>query len=152
MITTVNASIVKINQQAVLQKSLLGIVHSFPGHRILLENDDSYRFLEEVKKLINEILNTSHFRAEIIKSLIKKKQLLQQLGRNERRFLFLCCTTSMPYGEIARTMHCSRHTIDGYRKRVFIEFSVHSREELMLFAIRNKLVNVLDTEQQCYTN
>lgn len=63
------------------------------------------------------------------------------LNEKEMEFLKLVCT-EMTYKEIADKMHLSPRTIDGYRDNLFEKLQIKSRVGLVLFAIKNGIVNV----------
>jgi DNA-binding NarL/FixJ family response regulator len=65
----------------------------------------------------------------------------KRLNENERTFLEYACT-ELTYNEIAAKMYLSPKTIDGYRQALFIRFEVKSRVGLVLFAIRNGLIDI----------
>lgn len=65
----------------------------------------------------------------------------QKISEKEREFLNWCCTEHT-YDQIAREMLLSPKTIDGYRTKLFDKFKVTTRVGLVLFAVRNKLVDV----------
>ncbi|MBO9566105.1 MAG: response regulator transcription factor [Niastella sp.] len=69
------------------------------------------------------------------------KQLLQEISENEREFIKWACT-ELTYEEIAKKMFLSAKTIDGYRGNLFARYKIKNRVGLVLFAIRNGLVNV----------
>ena len=69
-----------------------------------------------------------------IKSLIS-------LNDREVEFLKLACT-EMTYKEIAEKMFLSARTIDGYRDALFEKLGVKSRVGLVLYAIKNNIVNI----------
>jgi two-component system, NarL family, invasion response regulator UvrY len=64
-----------------------------------------------------------------------------QLNPRETEFLKLVCT-EMTYKEIAEKMFLSARTIDGYRDALFEKLNVKSRVGLVLYAIKNNIVNV----------
>lgn len=65
------------------------------------------------------------------------------LGLNEREIEFLKLAASeMTYKEIADQMHLSPRTIDGYRDALFEKLNLKSRVGLVLFAIKNGIVQV----------
>ena len=68
------------------------------------------------------------------------KQLVQ-LNEREIEFLKLACT-EMTYKEIADRMFLSPRTIDGYRDALFEKLSAKTRVGLVMYAIRNGIVNV----------
>lgn len=64
-------------------------------------------------------------------------------GLNERETEFLkLAATEMTYKEIADQMHLSPRTIDGYRDALFEKLNLKSRVGLVLFAIKNGIVQV----------
>lgn len=68
------------------------------------------------------------------------KQLVQ-LNEREIEFLKLACT-EMTYKEIADRMFLSPRTIDGYRDALFEKLSAKTRVGLVMYAIRNGIVQV----------
>jgi two-component system invasion response regulator UvrY len=64
------------------------------------------------------------------------------LTENERQFITLACT-EMTYKEIAEKMFLSPKTVDGYRSDLFARFKLKNRVGLVLFALRNGLVNII---------
>jgi len=64
-----------------------------------------------------------------------------RLNENERKFMEFACT-ELTYEQIAAKMYLSPKTIDGYRQTLFSRFKVKSRVGLVLFAIRNGLVDI----------
>lgn len=63
------------------------------------------------------------------------------LNDRQRDFVRHACT-ELKYEEIAELMHVSPKTIDGYRDVVFEKFNIKSRVGLVLYALKNKLVNL----------
>jgi DNA-binding NarL/FixJ family response regulator len=65
------------------------------------------------------------------------------LGLNEKEITFLKLAASeLTYKEIAEKMHLSPRTIDGYRDELFEKLNIKSRVGLVLFAIKNGIVNM----------
>jgi len=64
-----------------------------------------------------------------------------KLNSREIEFLKLACT-EMSYKEIAEKMFLSPRTIEGYRDSLFEKLNLRSRVGLVLFAIKNGIVNV----------
>lgn len=64
-----------------------------------------------------------------------------QFQAREQEFLELACS-ELTYKEIADKMCLSPRTIDGYRENLFIKLELKSRVGLVLFAIKNGLVNI----------
>lgn len=66
---------------------------------------------------------------------------LHDFNDRELTFLKLACT-EMTYKEIAWHMHLSPRTIDGYRDALFNKLELKSRVGLVLYAIKNHIVQV----------
>lgn len=69
------------------------------------------------------------------------KNLLSKLNERETEFLKLACT-EMTYKEIAEKMFLSPRTIDGYRDTLFEKLNVKTRVGLVMYAIKNGIVQV----------
>lgn len=69
------------------------------------------------------------------------KNKFQNLTPRERTFVTLACT-EMTYKEIAGVMHVSPKTIDGYRESLFSKLDLKNRVGLVLYAVKNNLVEV----------
>ena len=68
------------------------------------------------------------------------KELLK-LNNKEIEFLKLACT-EMSYKQIAAKMFLSPRTVEGYRDTLFEKLGAKSRVGLVLFAIKNGIVNL----------
>ncbi len=78
----------------------------------------------------------------ILDSIDKKEETDKlRLKEREMEFLKLACT-ERTYKEIAEDMFLSPKTIDGYREVLFEKLEVKSRIGLVLYAIKNKLIEV----------
>ena len=66
---------------------------------------------------------------------------LIQLNERETDFLKYACT-EMTYKEIAYKMFVSPRTIDGYRDGLFEKLHIKTRVGLVMYAIKNGIVNV----------
>jgi two-component system invasion response regulator UvrY len=69
------------------------------------------------------------------------QQSFARLNDRETEFLKLACT-EMTYKEIADKMCLSPRTIDGYRDALFEKLEIKTRVGLVMYAIRNGIVNV----------
>jgi DNA-binding NarL/FixJ family response regulator len=68
-------------------------------------------------------------------------ETFRSLNAREKQFLQLACS-ELTYNEIAAKMYLSPKTIDGYRVALFEKFNVKSRVGLVIYAIKNDLVEV----------
>jgi DNA-binding NarL/FixJ family response regulator len=64
-----------------------------------------------------------------------------QLNERELEFLKYACT-ELSYKEIADKMFLSPRTIDGYRDALFEKLDIRSRVGLVIYAIKNRIVNI----------
>ncbi len=70
-----------------------------------------------------------------------KTDAMRLMNDREKDFLQLACS-ELTYNEIAAKIFVSPKTVDGYRNALFEKFNVKSRVGLVLFAIKNGLVEV----------
>ncbi len=67
----------------------------------------------------------------------------QQIKLNNREIAFLkLAGTELTYKEIADQMCISARTVDGYRDQLFEKLQIKSRVGLVLYAIKNKLIDL----------
>ncbi|MBZ0100402.1 MAG: response regulator transcription factor [Taibaiella sp.] len=79
--------------------------------------------------ITNDILNSVHDKEEM------------KLTTLEIDFLKMVCT-EMTYKEMANALSVSERTVDGYRDRLFDKLKVKSRIGLVIYAIRNNVVDL----------
>lgn len=107
----------------------------------------------ELRTAIESILSKGFYHSELVTGRLihtinhldepENSSVKDILGLNEREveFLKLVCT-EMTYKEIAEQMHLSPRTIDGYRDNLFEKLNIKSRVGLVIFAIKNGVVNL----------
>jgi two-component system, NarL family, invasion response regulator UvrY len=66
---------------------------------------------------------------------------IEKLNDRETEFLKYTCT-ELTYKEIAEKMFVSPRTVDGYRDALFEKLGVKTRVGLVLYAIRNGVINI----------
>jgi two-component system, NarL family, invasion response regulator UvrY len=114
----------------------------------ILKDIDPFQF----RRALDSLLRKGYFYSELItgKLIHAVSQLdesdeaiksIVSLNAREIDFLKLVCS-EMTYKEIAEKMFLSARTIDGYRDALFDKLNVKSRVGLVLFAIKNNIVNV----------
>lgn len=112
----------------------------------ILKDTDTLNF----KSALEVVRDKGYYHSELVsntllKSLRKSNGTVQkpqiQFQAREQEFLEFACS-EMTYKEIADKMCLSPRTIDGYRENLFIKLELKSRVGLVLFAIKNKLVNI----------
>lgn len=99
-----------------------------------------------LREALDKVLSDGHYYSDFVsQSLIHSLQnesSKPQLKENEQRFLDLVCTTDLNYVQIAEKMNLSKRTIDGYRDSLFSKLGVNNRPGLMLYAIKNNMVQI----------
>lgn len=103
---------------------------------------------ETLKLALDTILNKGFFSTELttkalmhsINGEIELKKSFD-LKDNELKFIKLACQEKT-YKEIADEMFLSPKTIDGYRQHLFDKLEVKNRTGLVVFAIKNKIIEI----------
>ena len=111
----------------------------------LLKNTDP----EELKKALDAIVAKNVYLSEyvsdkLVSGLNKYAELDEKpvlLNEREKEFLRWVCS-ELSYKDIAEKMNLSPRTVDDYRQALFTKLKVHSRVGLVLYAIRNALVEI----------
>lgn len=111
----------------------------------LLKNTDP----GELRKALDAVINKNVYLSEYVSAKLVSglhtdaeeniKPIL--LNEREKDFLRWVCT-ELTYKDIAEKMNLSPRTVDDYRQSLFIRLKVHSRVGLVMFAIRNRIVEV----------
>jgi DNA-binding NarL/FixJ family response regulator len=112
-----------------------------------------YSNIADVKTAIDSVLSKGYYYSELVTGKLihsinhldepahaSIKEVLK-LNSREIEFLKLTCT-EMSYKEIAEKMFLSPRTVEGYRDALFEKLNLKSRVGLVLFAIKNGIVNV----------
>ncbi len=106
----------------------------------------------ELKDAIDAVLTKGYYYSDLVSgkliNAINKIEYqgtdvntLNNLNERETDFLKYACT-EMTYKEIADKMFVSPRTIDGYRDALFEKLHVKTRVGLVIYAIKNGIVNV----------
>lgn len=106
---------------------------------------------DEFKLALREIRDKGYYHSDLVANSLlnriknpgdlKKIDSIINYQAREEEFLQLACS-EMTYKEIADQMCVSPRTIDGYRENLFMKLEVKSRVGLVLFAIKNGIVQV----------
>jgi DNA-binding NarL/FixJ family response regulator len=113
----------------------------------LLKNVEPQELIHAIDQLIEkgfyypEWATSKVFKSLGQEELIAKHEI--KISDREQAFLQHSCS-EMSYKEIAEKMFCSPRTVEGYRDALFEKLEIRTRVGLVLYAIRNKLIN-LDT-------
>ena len=106
----------------------------------------------ELKMAIDDILNKGFYYSDLVSGKLMHAinkmdddgdglKNLVPLNDRETDFLKYACT-EMTYKEIADKMFVSPRTIDGYRDTLFEKLHLKTRVGLVMYAIKNGIVNV----------
>jgi DNA-binding NarL/FixJ family response regulator len=107
----------------------------------------------EPKDLIHAIevvLNGGNYYSELVNQQLNSGVLTNNhnLNRNilsERELEFLTYASSdLTYKQIAEKMFVSVRTIDGYRDSIYQKFNIKTRIGLVIFALKNKIINYFE--------
>jgi two-component system, NarL family, invasion response regulator UvrY len=111
----------------------------------LLKNTDP----EELKEALDSIMNKGVYLSEYVSGKLvsglhqdvdtEPKPIV--LNEKEKEFLRWACT-ELSYKDIAAEMFMSARTVDDYRQSLFNRLKVHSRVGLVMYAIKNGIVEV----------
>lgn len=104
---------------------------------------------EELKQALDAIMDKNVYVSEYVSGKLvsglhnnavsEDKEIV--LNEKEREFLRWACT-ELSYRDIAEKMYVSPRTVDDYRQTLFNKLKVHSRVGLVMYAIRNKIVDL----------
>ncbi len=106
----------------------------------------------ELKAAIESILTKGFYYSEMVTGRLihsinhieeENSAVKNVLGLNDKEIQFMkLAATEMTYKEIAEQMYLSPRTIDGYRDALFDKLNIKSRVGLVLFAIKNGVVQI----------
>jgi DNA-binding NarL/FixJ family response regulator len=110
---------------------------------------------KELKQAIDAVMSKGFYYSDMVTGKLvhsihhlddneNRTRDLLHLTEKEIEFLKLA-STEMTYKEIARQMHISPRTVDGYRDALFEKLNTKSRIGLVLFAIKNGIVQINQT-------
>lgn len=109
----------------------------------LLKEDDPEVLKQAIEYVVAHDFYHSELTANHLNALKSSESTQKQiiLNANEKVFLELCCT-EMIYKEIANHMGLSVRTVEGYRDDLFEKLGVNTRTGLVIYALKNGLVNL----------
>lgn len=111
----------------------------------ILKNADP----DELKEALDSVLKKDFYLSEYISGKIivglhkdmDKPEDPVSLTEKEKEFMKHICS-EMTYKDIATKMYVSPRTVDDYRNSLFEKLKVHTRVGLVLYAIKNGLVEI----------
>lgn len=107
----------------------------------LLKDAEPQEFKEALDTVADNEVYYPHFVTKHLISNLTYKAEDTGIKLNEREKEFLTYIgTELTYKEIAKKMCVSARTVDGYRDALFEKLQIKSRVGLVIFAIKNKLL------------
>ncbi|HEX7902288.1 MAG TPA: response regulator transcription factor [Chitinophagaceae bacterium] len=111
----------------------------------LLKNADP----EELKEALDSLINKNVYLSEYVSGKLvsglhqdaDQPERQTVLNEREREFLRWTCS-ELSYKDIAEKMFVSPRTVDDYRQSLFNKLKVHSRVGLVMYAIKNGIVEI----------
>ncbi|WP_341226183.1 response regulator transcription factor [uncultured Arcticibacterium sp.] len=112
----------------------------------LLKDSDT----QDLRLALDELSSKGYYHSDLVANTLlsslngnKKAVKVSQINYQAREFEFLQMACSeLTYKEIADKMCISPRTVDGYRENLFYKLDVKSRVGMVLFAIKNGIVQV----------
>lgn len=105
---------------------------------------------EELYEVIERVMTQGFYYSDLVVSALSNSMqsphgMLQHssdlINPRELEFLRLICSGDLTYKAIADKMNLSERTIDGYREALFEKLGVKSKVGLVLYAMRNGLLD-----------
>jgi DNA-binding NarL/FixJ family response regulator len=107
----------------------------------LLKDAEPHEFEQALKKVSQGELYYPEFVTRHLVKSFNRPEAEIKLNARELEFLKLA-GTELTYKEIADKMCISARTVDGYRDQLFEKLQIKSRVGLVLYAIKNNLVQL----------
>jgi len=107
----------------------------------LLKDSEPSEFEQALQKVSRGEVYYPEFVRRLLVGSVNHHSDHARLHVREIEFLKLA-STELTYKEIAEQMNVSVRTVDGYRDALFVKLDIKSRVGLVLYAIKNKLINV----------
>lgn len=111
----------------------------------LLKNAEPSELREALDAIMNKNVYLSEYVSGKLVSGLHNDVAVEDrevvLNEKEREFLRWACS-ELSYKDVAEKMSVSPRTVDDYRQTLFNKLKVHSRVGLVMYAIKNKIVEV----------
>lgn len=111
----------------------------------LLKNSKPKELIEAIETIeksgfyLSDLVNSNMSKALLTNEI--NNNTLMELTEREIQFLKYCCT-ELSYKEIATEMNIGHRTVDGYREAIFQKLDIHTRIGLVMYAVKNGIVNI----------
>jgi DNA-binding NarL/FixJ family response regulator len=101
-----------------------------------------------LKQALDTVLEKGYFHTELVTNSLMhaldsddEDIKIVEFNEKELEFVKLACKENT-YKEIAEIMCLSPKTIDNYRQNVFDKIGVRNRIGMVIYAIKNKIINI----------
>jgi DNA-binding NarL/FixJ family response regulator len=122
------------------EKAIIGMLKAGAGGYMLKESTPS-----DLLTAITVIVKKGFYVNELVSGrllvALKDEDLKPVFSARELTFLQYC-STELTYKEIADLMNVSPRTVDNYRESLFAKLNIKSRTGLVVYGIKNKLINI----------
>ena len=128
------------------ENAVIGMLKCGVNGYILKDSDPSI-LRDAISALVEkDFYYSDHVSGKLIHAIRQQQEgnidnKLHNLNGREKEFLKYTCS-EMTYKEIAEKMFVSPRTIDGYRDTLFEKLQLKTRVGLVIYAIRNGLVDI----------
>jgi two-component system invasion response regulator UvrY len=155
-----DAVLEEMNRRKLTIPVLILTLNSEPGKHINLFRLGARGYIQKnststiLRDAIESIFKFGYYQNELMAEALRtdapaqqkepRQQILEQLTDREKEFLKLVCDEKeYTYEQIASMMGVHRRTVDGYRESIFDKFDIKSKAGLVLFLVRNDLLEIL---------
>ena len=107
----------------------------------MLKDSEPHEFELAIKRVSRGEVYYPDFVTRLLLNTVNQQDEEIKLNGRELEFIKLA-STELTYKEIADQMSISVRTVDGYRDSLFEKLRVKSRVGLVLYAVKNKLINL----------
>ncbi|MGM9476908.1 response regulator [Pedobacter sp. GSP4] len=122
------------------EKAIIGMLKAGAGGYMLKESTPS-----DLLTAIKVIVEKGFFVNEVVSGRLlvamKDPDVKPLFSARELTFLQYC-STELTYKEIADLMNVSPRTVDNYRESLFAKLNIKSRTGLVVYGIKNSLINI----------
>jgi DNA-binding NarL/FixJ family response regulator len=104
----------------------------------------------ELIQAIEIVINGNNYNSELVNKqlsfgVLKHDHFIDRNTLSERELEFLTYASSdLTYKQIAEKMFVSVRTVDGYRDSIYQKFNIKTRIGLVIFALKNKIINYFE--------
>lgn len=100
-----------------------------------------------LEKALLDVIERGFYYSEMVTNVMVNSlhsdlpDLDPEFNKNELQFIKMACS-ELTYKEIADKMKLSPKTVDGYRQDIFKKLGLRNRVGLVMYALRNKLIDI----------